>query len=526
VRNRAKKASDADATIVELAFTPRWQRRLGLVGAAFALAAGVVCASCVPAGAPLFSARLHPCASTEGPTDGYCGGFEVYENREAASGRTIRLAIVVLPSVSSDVHADPLVFLAGGPGQSAAQMASLVQPMFRKVQRTRDIVLVDQRGTGKSNPLNCRAGGDSLRDLTESDASALDDLRACLARLPGDPRFYTTNVAMDDLDDVRAFLGYDAVNLYGGSYGTRAALVYLRRHGGHVRSIVLDGVAPMDMRLPMYAARDAQRALDKPYEDCLRDDACRAAYPRLAERTRQLFVRLDARPPRLKMAHPRTGVIEEINVTSKLVASIMFQALYSPLTASILPSLIERAEHDDFQGLLALAFAGESATDAMSLGMQLSVLCSEDSPRYAREDIAREAAGTLFGTRLLSGQVAACEFWPKGRVDTSYYAPVVSAVPALVLSGELDPVTPPTWGLEVAKHLRNGRHLVMPGTGHGVAATACGNRLVTEFIEQGDALSLDAACVRTVQRPGFFLTPAGPEAASVALASAGAGARR
>jgi pimeloyl-ACP methyl ester carboxylesterase len=509
---------------VLVAFAPR-RRRLRSLHAALVLAAGVVCASCVPAGAPLVADKLHPCASTEGPTDGYCGGLEVYEDRGTASGRTIRLAIVVLPSVSSDVHADPLVFLAGGPGQAAAQMSSLVQPMFRKIQRTRDVVLVDQRGTGKSNPLNCRGGGDSLRDLGESDAEAVDKLRTCLARLPGDPRFYTTTIAMDDLDDVRAFLGYDRINLYGGSYGTRAALVYVRRHGEHVRSIVLDGVAPMDMRLPMYAARDAQRALDKLYDDCGHDDACRAAYPRLPERTRELLARLDANPLRVRMAHPRTGVTEEIAVTSKLVASIVFQALYSPLTASILPSLIERAEHDDFQGLLALAFAGESATDAMSLGMQLSVLCSEDSPRYAKEDLERESSGTLFGTRLLTGQVAACGFWPKGRVDDAYYAPVVSPVPALVLSGELDPVTPPAWGLAVVEHLSNGRHIVMPGTGHGVAATACGNRLVSEFIEQGNASRLDATCVRAVQRPGFFLTPAGPEPAPVALASSGTGAR-
>jgi pimeloyl-ACP methyl ester carboxylesterase len=498
--------------------------RFSLVPAAAVLSA--VCAACVPAGAPLVSARLHSCASSEGPTDGYCGSLEVYEDRAAGTGRKIRLAIVVLPSVGSDVHADPLVFLAGGPGQAAAQMASLVQPMFRKVQRTRDVVLVDQRGTGKSNPLNCRAGGDSLRDLTEPDDDALESLRRCLARLPGDPRFYTTNIAMDDLDDVRAYLGYDRLNLYGGSYGTRAALVYLRRHPEHVRSIVLDGVAPMDMRLPMYAARDAQRALDKLFDDCSSDAACRAAYPSLAARTQGLFARLDARPPRVKVAHPRTGVAEEIEVTSKVVAGIMFSALYSPLTASLLPSLIERAEHDDFQGLLALAFAGESTTDGMSLGMQLSVLCSEDSPRYTPEDITRAAAGTLFGTRLLSGQVAACQFWPKGTVDPGYYAPVVSSVPALVLSGELDPVTPPTWGLDVVKHLRNGRHVVMPGTGHGVAATACGNRIVTDFIDSANASAVDTVCVRSVQRPGFFLTPAGPEPAPVRIASAEQGDAR
>jgi pimeloyl-ACP methyl ester carboxylesterase len=500
------------------------QRRLQWC-AALALGVVLAAAGCVPAGAPLVSARLHPCASSEGPTDAYCGGLDVFEDRAARSGRTIRLAIVVLPSVSSDVHADPLIFLAGGPGQAAAQMASLVQPMFRKVQRTRDIVLVDQRGTGKSNPLNCRAGGDTLRDLTEPDGRAVELLQRCLARLPGDPRLYTTNIAMDDLDDVRAYLGYDRVNLYGGSYGTRAALVYLRRHPERVRSVVLDGVAPMDMKLPVYTARDAQRALDRLFADCEKDAACRAAYPALPERTARLFARLDAMPPRVTVPHPRTGVAEEIEVTSKVVASIVFTALYAPLTASILPSLIERAEHDDFQGLLALAFAGESTTGGMSLGMQLSVLCSEDGPRYTPADIEREAAGTLFGTRLLTGQVAACRFWPKGNVDPAYYAPVMSDVPALVLSGELDPVTPPVWGAAVARHLKNGRHVVMPATGHGTAATACGNRIVSDFIDSANAATLDTACVRTVRRPGFFLTPAGPEPASLSLAAATPGDR-
>ena len=169
----------------------------------------------------------------------------------------------MLPSIGADVQPDPLMFLAGGPGQGAAQMAGLIQAAFRSVQRTRDIVLVDQRGTGKSNPLNCRSSGESLREMSESDEAALERLKACLATLPGDPRLYTTTIAMDDLDDVRAFLGYDKVNLYGGSYGTRAALVYLKRHQEHVRAVVLDGVAPTDMSLPVFAARDAQRSLDK-----------------------------------------------------------------------------------------------------------------------------------------------------------------------------------------------------------------------------------------------------------------------
>ncbi len=477
-------------------------------------------AGCASQAAPQVLDHLHPCASTEGPVDAYCGGLDVWENRDTRAGRRITLNLVVLPSVSADVRPDPVFFLAGGPGQGAAQLAQQIQVLFRRVQRNRDIVLVDQRGTGRSNPLDCKSSGETLADLTESDDAQIAKLKTCLAGLKGDVRLYTTNIAMDDLDDVRAHLGYDRVNLYGGSYGTRAALVYLRRHGAHVRSIVLDGVAPMDMRLPLYAARDAQRSLDALLRDCEGDAACRAAFPGLSARVRTLVARLDAEPVRQRVVHPRTGASEETVVTGRLVASILFGALYSPLTSSIVPSLVSQAERHDFQGLLALAFAGETTTDNMSLGMQLSVICSEDAGRYTPADLARETSGSVFGAHLMVGQVKACEFWPRGEVSADYYAPVVSDVPALVLSGDLDPVTPPTWGAEVVRHLRNGVHYTAAATGHGVVATACGSRLVSDFIERGRADGLDAGCLSTLRRPGFFLTPAGPEPTPVRGAEA------
>ena len=479
----------------------------------------VAAAGCAGPVAPNFTNRLHPCSAEEGPTDAYCGGYDVFEDRDNRSGKTIRLNIVLLPSIGADVQPDPLVFLAGGPGQGAAQMATLIQSAFRSVQRSRDIVLVDQRGTGKSNPLNCRSNGESLRELSESDDASLERLKQCLAKLPGDPRLYTTTIAMDDQDEVRAFLGYDKVNLYGGSYGTRAALVYLKRHPEHVRAVVLDGVAPTDMSLPVFAARDAQRSLDKMLVDCERDAACKEAYPGLSTRVRALFARLERERPTVRLVHPRTGIAEDVSMRASLVASMIFGALYSPFTSSVLPSLLERAEQDDFQGLLALAFISEGTVDNMSLGMQLSVLCSEDSPRYTSGDLQRESAGTVFGSGLMMGQARACEFWPKGTVDPSYYEPVRSDVPTLVLSGDLDPVTPPTWGQAVTRHLTHVRHYTMPGTGHGVMATACGNRLITQFIEEGSVENLRDTCIGNVKRPGFFLTPAGPEPAPAAGAA-------
>ncbi len=469
--------------------------------------AGAACTA--PPGVALLD-RLRPCTSDEGPVDALCGTLEVFEDRAARAGRRLDLNIVVLPSLSGDAR-DPLFFLAGGPGQGAARLAPQVREIFRRVQVDRDIVLVDQRGTGDSNPLNCRTNTNTLREAMESDEVSLERLKACLAGYAADVRLYTTPIAMDDLDDVRAHLGYERINLYGGSYGTRAALVYLRRHGGRVRSLVLDGVAPTDMRLPLFAARDAQRALDKLLVDCAADPACRAAQPDLAARMRALLQRLATDPPRLRLTHPRTGLAEDVVVEARVVATILFGALYNPLTASLVPALVARAEQNDFQGLIALGFANDGADENMSVGMQLSVVCSEDAPRVTAGDLARETAGTIFGSYLLSGQIEACGMWPKGSVDPSYYEPVTSAVPALVLSGDVDPVTPPGWGEAVARHLPNARHVVVPATGHGVVATACGQQLVRQFIEDANARDLDTSCVDRVRRPPFFLTPAGPD---------------
>ena len=176
---------------------------------------------------------LETCKSNDGPVDALCGTFEVYEDREAASGRKIPLKIVVLPALGNEPKPDPLFFLAGGPGGGAADMASGIKPAFARIQSERDIVLVDQRGTGDSNPLKCELDEDSLEELSKADEMPLDELRACLEGYDADAKLYTTSIAMDDLDDVRQFLGYGAINVYGGSYGTRAALVYLRRHEEH-----------------------------------------------------------------------------------------------------------------------------------------------------------------------------------------------------------------------------------------------------------------------------------------------------
>jgi pimeloyl-ACP methyl ester carboxylesterase len=210
------------------------------------------------------------------------------------------------------------------------------------------------------------------------------------------------------------------------------------------------------------------------------------------------------------VVHPRTGLPEDVEVSAGLVASVLFNSLYSPVTGSIVPTLVERAEQGDFQSLFALALANEDGVDNMSLGMQLSVLCSEDASRITRVEVSKETSGTIFGFHLLGARLEACSMWPKGKVDDGFFAPVVSDVPTLVLSGDIDPVTPPGWGESVVKHLSRGRHITAPGTGHGVVTTPCGNRLVSEFIDSGSVDNLDTECIAAIRRPPFFVTPAGP----------------
>jgi pimeloyl-ACP methyl ester carboxylesterase len=463
--------------------------------------------------------RLHPCSGDDGPTDAYCGTLTVFENRQSKQGRTIDLRIVVLPALSRDAKPDPVFFLAGGPGQGAAQMARGLREIFRRVQSERDIVLVDQRGTGKSNPLNCTSDSDTLKDINEPDQTGLERLRKCMQEYDADLTMYTTQIAMDDLDEVRAHLGYDKINLYGGSYGTRAALVYLRQHEANVRSMVIDGVAPPDMRLPLFFARDAQRALDLLIADCEKDEPCRARYPQLGQRVRALLQRLETEPVKTRLLHPRSGIADDVTVNAGLVAGTLFSALYSPLAASLIPALVERAERNDFQGMLALAMMNSGLSDNMALGMQLSVLCAEDFPRIQTEDAERESSGTMFGRHLLETRMKACRFWPRGTVPANYYEPVQSSVPTLVLSGELDPVTPPPWGEIAAKTLPNSKHLIAPGTGHGVVTTACGMRLIREFYDRASANGLDERCLGALKRPPFFLTPAGPDPMRVSGAS-------
>jgi pimeloyl-ACP methyl ester carboxylesterase len=384
-------------------------------------------------------------------------------------------------------------------------LANQVMPLFSKLNDTRDIVLIDQRGTGQSNPLDCEDDEEQPLQAVFEDSLPQRVVQNCLAGLDADPAQYVTPVAVADLEEVRAALGYDKLNLWGGSYGTRVALEYTRRHGDHVRTMVLDGVAPPSMKLPLSFVTDGEAALTRLLEACDAQVLCRRTYPDLRDTIFRLRLELSRRPARADIQNPRTGERDVITVNENVFLSGLFRPLYVAELASLLPLGVSSAAGGDFNPLLAqnLEFA-DDISENLALGMHLSVICAEDIPRITPRDIAA-TTNAFFGRALVDDFIRACAVWPRGRIPADFYEPLQSAVPTLILSGGIDPATPPRHGDEVAKTLSNAKHLIAPHVGHGVSLHGCAPRLIESFVRKAASQGLDARCLERIPRPLFVL---------------------
>ena len=474
---------------------------------ALALAAALLAAACTSSPPPPRLA-LSPCRLPGVDMPAQCGTYEVWENRATREGRRVKLAVAVLPARMRTHEPDPIVILAGGPGQGAISLASQVLPLFARLNDSRDLLFVDQRGTGASNPLDCEDEQEQPLQAAFEESLPERVVVKCLEQLDADPRQYVTSIAVEDLDEVRAALGYDKLDLWGGSYGTRVALEYVRRHGDHVRSMVLDGVAPANMKLPLSFVADGESALERLVAACEGEELCHKVYPDLRRTIARLRAQLKRSPARVAIQDPRSGERETIEVNENVFLSGLFRPLYVAELASLLPYGVESAASGDFNPLLAqnLEFA-DDVSENLSIGMHLSVICAEDVPQITPKDLA-DLAHSFFGRALVDDFIHACKLWPRGDVPQDYYEPVRSNVPALILSGGIDPATPPRHGDYVASTLPNARHLVAPQLGHGVSLHGCGPRLVEQFVRKASAAELDGRCLERIPRP-LFVMPVG-----------------
>lgn len=452
------------------------------------------------------SVKLEPCNLPGLTQEARCGKYEVYEDRAGARGRKIALNILILPASSDKPQPDPLFFLAGGPGQGAAAVISTSGDFMPEVRRERDIVLIDQRGTGASNPLNCNVYKD--RDDIGSyfaSTSPIEVIRQCRTELEkvANLALYTTTIAMDDLDDVRAALGYERINLFGGSYGTNAALVYMRQHPERVRSVVLKGVAPTDYKMPLYFAKGVQHATDRIMEDCAADAKCGKTFPNLKTELVETLARLDKSAVTVDVQNIVTNKPQQISLSRASFSEALRIMLYVPELTSLLPLLIHQAHEGDFAPFVAYAFLLiRQIEPQLASGMGLSVICSEHIPFITDADIAREATGTYYGdAKIRSGQKQ-CQEWPVVKAPLKFIDPVKSDAQVLMISGDVDPVTPSSVAADVARLLPNSVHVVIHDGTH-LTQSPCILNLISEFISKGTAKGLDTSCVNGIKRPPF-----------------------
>lgn len=434
-----------------------------------------------------------------------CAQLKVPENRGQPGGRTIGLSIAWLPAEAKAPATDPVLMLAGGPGQSALESFPTISPAFREIQRRHHVILVDQRGTGGSNPLVCRdaKGTKAVTDGSDTDLAAAQRFASeCLRGLDADPRYYTTADAIADLEDVRTAIGATQVNLVGISYGTRVAQEYLRRHPDRIRSVVLDGVVPPQLILGAEHARNLETAINAQFGRCAADRACTARYGSPRRNLDQLLQDLRKSPRTVTFRDPLSNEVRTDTLTAEAVAGVVRLYAYAPNLFAMLPNSLAEASGGHPETLLAQATMMESLlNEQINHGLQLSVICAEDAP-YLNADPAD--ATTLMGTAFVDFMKAQCAVWPRGAVRSDFHQPVRSDKPVLLLSGEFDPVTPPRYGEQVLRTLPNGRHLTLRGQGHNVMGAGCAPRLMAQFIDRASVAGLDAKCLDQLIAPPLF----------------------
>jgi pimeloyl-ACP methyl ester carboxylesterase len=442
--------------------------------------------------------------ATDGVPAAYarCSTLEVPLDPSAPDGPSIELFVARIGALSAEPRPDPLLLIAGGPGQSTVDFYLQLRSAFEPARRDRELILVDQRGTGRSaEGFSCEVPEDLSLDTagTEELARVVD---ACVAQLTHDPRYYTTSVAVRDLDQVRAALGIETWNVYGVSYGSRVAQHYLRQYPEHTRSLVLDGVVPPPLALGPDVAREAQRALEQIFARCAQDPQCGARFAALPQLFAEVLARLDR------------GAADETDpapISALELRTLVRFMSYSAATVALLPVLISEAHAGNYAPL-----AGQARTllrelpESLSFPMSSSVTCAEDVP-YVAEAATGGLDSTYLGTAIVDALRQICARWPVGPVDPEFKSAVVSDAPVLLLSGEYDPITPPAYAERVrAEGLTNSVHVVGRGQGHGLVGIGCVPRVLRSFLEEPTPSSLDASCLTREPPTPFFLTLLGP----------------
>jgi pimeloyl-ACP methyl ester carboxylesterase len=457
-------------------------------------------------GSPLGTAAVpqlptSPCRLSAVARPARCGVLTVLENPEHPDGRKLAIHFAVVPASAGEALPDPIVVLMGGPGEKAIESASIYVGKLGPLLSDRDLLLVDQRGTGQSAPLECDlfSAADpaaSLRDFFPPAAVA-----RCERELEktADLTRYTFPYFARDLEQVRHALGYGRLNLFAGSYGTRAAQAYLRAYPESVRTGYLGSPVPIDAGGPLDFAKTEQTALDRMFENCAADPTCHASFPNLRSEFQQLVRRLDAGKVRVEAP----GAAEPVVLSRGRVAEWVRSQLYRPNDAAALPWFLHRAYAGDWSPIVDSMLSGaRDAEQDLSFGLFFSITCSEDMPFVNEKDVPAATRDTFLGEYRLRQQQAACKHWPKARLPPGYRQPVKSSAPTLFVTGDLDGGTPLWFTNRVAQGFSNHVTVVVQGQGH-TEWNECVARKYEQLVRSGSVRGLNSPSCPPIPLPPF-----------------------
>ena len=437
-----------------------------------------------------------------------CGFVTVPENPNKPDGKQIQVHYVVLPAVKNVNHEEALLAIAGGPGQSAIDNAAGFDAMLSKVRQQRDILLIDQRGTGRSNLLTCDEGAQSPLSFDDDNADTLAETQKCLAKIDADVTQYGSLNAIKDFEAVRQHLGYKKLHVYGISYGTRMAQLYMRLYPAHLATVTLDGIVPMQQSVLEIGA-SIDRGFDLLFKDCQETAACHAQFPELKAEFDQVAASLAKAPVMENVYDPVTGEKTMLTMTRGKFYGSIRMALYQANVRALVPHAIHQAAKHNFQPILGL-YSLTIDNAGMAMGMHASVVCGEDMHRITPA-MREQAQHSFMGKTMLEGLEATCEVWKVPAVDDSFSEPISSDIPTLLLSGEIDPATPPSWGELAMEKLTNAKHFVAPYATHGVAYQSCANNLIADLVSSGSVNDLDGECLKKDVRRSFYLNASSVE---------------
>jgi pimeloyl-ACP methyl ester carboxylesterase len=409
--------------------------------------------------------RLSECSLPGVTRPARCGTLEVAENPDRPEGRRLAIGLAVIPAAGATARPDPIVVLMGGPGEDAIGAAEIFARQFASLLKDRDLLLVDQRGTGRSGPLHCALFSPDQAEASLRDVFPVAAIEKCARTLAAlaDLTQYGFNRFAADLEHVRQALGYGALNVFAGSYGTRAAQAYVREYPESVRTLYLGSAVPVDARSPLAFAKTEEAALDRMLDACAAQSACNAAFPGLRDEFREVSARVASGP----ISVTPTGASSPVLLHHGRVAEWFRAKLYRPYSSTALPWLIHRAFQGDWIPIAngILADARENDSD-FSFGLFFAITCSEDVAFIREPDIAPQTKGTFLGDYRIRQQQAACKYWPRAALPPHYREPVRSAVPTVFASGDADGGTPLWYTDEVARGFSHRQEVLLRGQGH------------------------------------------------------------